>query len=353
MKVAVLMGGTSDEREVSLASGVQIASALRTAGYEVMAVDTVSGVLPPEHERALHERGVSALPPSLDELAWMDEGATIELTRSPELEDVDVFFVALHGGHGEDGTIQALLEVAGVAYTGSDRLGCSLAMDKEVTKRLLRDCGVPTPDWRAVDVDGAMPDAADIERALGLPVIVKASGGGSSLRLVLAHDRPELERAIGESSTWHDAVLFERYHAGRELTVGIVGGRAYPVGEIVPRNEIFDYECKYQSGMADEIFPADIPADWSERLQELALRVHRALRMRDYSRIDFIVDADGEPWCLEANALPGMTANSLLPRAARAAGVDFPDLCATLVESAARRGQRRTVQEPGHEPGVR
>lgn len=353
MKVAVLMGGTSDEREVSLASGVQIASALRTAGYEVTAVDTVTGVLPPDREQSLRERGVSALPPSTDELSWMDERGTMELTRSPDLDDVDVFFVALHGGHGEDGTIQALLEVAGVSYTGSDRLGCSLAMDKEVTKRLLRDCGVPTPEWRAVDVNEEMPEAAEIERALGLPVVVKASGGGSSLRLALAHDRPELEAAIRESRTWHDLVLFERYHAGRELTVAIVGDRAYPVGEIVPRNEIFDYECKYQPGMADEIFPADIPTDWSDRLQELSLRVHRALRMRDCSRIDFMVDAEGEPWCLEANALPGMTANSLLPRAARAAGVEFPDLCGTLVELAARRGRPRSRQEPGHEPGVR
>lgn len=345
MKVAVLMGGTSDEREVSLASGVQVAGALREAGHEVIAVDTVSGVLAPDRERALRDQGVRALPPSSEELAWMDERGTVALTRAPELEDVGVFFLALHGGSGEDGTMQALLEVAGVTYTGSDRLGCSLAMDKEVTKRLLRDAGIPTPEWRAVPLGGEPPSASKVEQALGLPVIVKASGGGSSLRLELAHDRAELEGAIVRSRGWNDVVLFERYHPGRELTVGIVGDQALPVGEIVPRNEIFDYECKYQPGMAEEIFPADIPEGWVSRLQELSLRVHRALRLRDYSRIDFMVDREGGAWCLEANTLPGMTANSLLPKAARAAGLSFPQLCSTLVELAARRSRR--ARAPG------
>lgn len=353
MKVAVLMGGTSDEREVSLSSGVQVAGALREAGHEVIAVDTVTGVLPPDRERVLREQGVRALPPSSEELAWMDERGTVALTRSPELGDVEVFFLALHGGSGEDGTMQALLEVAGVTYTGSDRLGCSLAMDKEVTKRLLRDAGVPTPDWIAVPLGGEPPSVDQVERELGLPVIVKASGGGSSLRLALAHDRSELEAVISESRGWNDVVLFERYHRGRELTVGIVGDTALPVGEIVPRNEIFDYECKYQPGMAEEIFPARIPEAWVTRLQERALQVHRTLRLRDYSRIDFIVEEDGEVWCLEANTLPGMTANSLLPKAARAAGISFPELCSKLVELAWRRARRVAGQEPGRGPGVR
>ena len=153
-------------------------------------------------------------------------------------------------------------------------------------------------------------------------------------------------------------VLFERYHRGRELTVGVVGDQAFPVGEIIPRNELFDYECKYQPGMAEEIFPADIPASWDERLRALARQVHRALRMRDYSRVDFIVDEGGRPWCLEANALPGMTANSLLPKAARAAGSSFPELCDALVRLAARRlgqgaGHPPVGQEPDSGPGVR
>jgi D-alanine-D-alanine ligase len=332
MRIAVLMGGTSDERDVSLSSGAQVAQALRDAGHEVVAVDTVRGALPREEEQRLLVEGVRAAPPAHADLDTLDEGHTVALTRDPSLGEVEVFFLALHGGSGEDGTIQSLLDVAGVAYTGSDRLGCSLAMDKEVTKRLLRDAGIPTPDW----VTGPT-DAAEVEGALGLPVIVKASGGGSSLRLVLAHTREELEAALAESRAWDDVVICERYVRGRELTVGVLGDEALPVGEIVPAHEIFDYECKYQPGLAQEIFPADIPDSLARRLQELALATHRALRMRDYSRVDFIVDGDGTPWCLEANALPGMTANSLLPKAARAAGIPFSDLCSRLAGLAAAR----------------
>ncbi len=332
------MGGTSDEREVSLSSGAQVAAALREAGHTVMAVDTVRGVLPADEEQHLLVHGVQAAPPPHEALDALDEGHTVALTRDPALRDVDVFFLALHGGSGEDGTIQALLDVADVAYTGSDRLGCSLAMDKEVSKRLLRDAGVPTPAWLSGE-----PTPDEIEEALGLPVIVKAAGGGSSLRLLLAHDRGELDAAIEESKGFHDVVLFEEYIRGRELTVGIVGDQPLPVGEIVPSHEIFDYECKYQPGLADEIFPADIPPGLAATLQELALRAHHALRLRDFSRVDFIVDRDGTPWCLEANSLPGMTANSLLPKAARAAGMDFSRLCDRIATLAKDRRDSTTV----------
>lgn len=336
MRVAVLMGGTSDERDVSLSSGAQVAHALRRAGHSVVTVDTAHGVLPADEERRLLEEGVRAAPPPAADLGGLDESRAMALARGPEVGPVDVYFLALHGGTGEDGTLQALLDAAGVSYTGSDRLGCALAMDKEVSKRLLRDAGVPTPDW-LVDP----PDADAVEAALGLPVIVKAAAGGSSLRLELAHDRAELEDALARSRDWRDVVLAERYVRGRELTVGIVGGEPLPVGEIVPAHEIFDYACKYQPGLAEEIFPADVPPATAAHLQMLALRAHRALRLRDYSRVDFILDTEGEAWCLEANALPGMTANSLLPKGARAAGVDFPDLCDRIVTLAAARNRGR------------
>jgi D-alanine-D-alanine ligase len=338
MRIAVLMGGTSDERDVSLSSGAQVAHALRRAGHDVVAVDTVRGALPREEERRLLAEGVRANPPALVELERLDEGHTVALTRDPALGEVDLFFLALHGGSGEDGTIQSLLDVAGVAYTGSDRLGCSLAMDKEVTKRLLREAGIPTPDWLT-----GSPTASEVEAALGLPVIVKAAGGGSSLRLHLAHDRAELEAAIEDSRDWHDLALFERYVKGRELTVGIVGDQALPVGEIIPAHEYFDYACKYQPGLAQEVFPADIPVELAERVQALALAAHRALRMRDFSRVDFMVDERGGAWCLEANSLPGMTANSLLPKAARAAGIEFPELCDRIARLAAARRRPRAT----------
>jgi D-alanine-D-alanine ligase len=283
MRVAVLMGGTSDERDVSLASGAQVARALREAGHVVVAVDTARGLLGADDEARLLGSGVASAPPTLGTLADLDEGHTVALARDPSLGAVDVFFLALHGGTGEDGTIQALLDAAGVVYTGSDRLGCALAMDKEVTKRLLRDAGIPTPDWRVGPISGS-----EVEQALGLPVIVKASGGGSSLRLVLAHDRAELEAAIEESAGWSDLVLFERYQPGRELTVGIVGDEALPVGEIIPEHEIFDYECKYQPGMAREVFPADIAPELATELQALC-GVTPELSIREGNRADEVL----------------------------------------------------------------
>ncbi len=331
------MGGVSDEREVSLSSGVQVASALRNLGHKVVAVDTVRGSLDEAEEALLLKAGVGALPPLVGELASLDEVQTVMLRGNSELNEIDVFFLALHGGSGEDGTIQAVLEVAGVAYTGSNRLGCSLAMDKEVSKRLLRQAGIPTPDWLCGECS-----AVEVADTLGLPVIVKAASGGSSLRLVLAHDLEELESVIDETRGWNDLVLFERYHPGREVTVGILGEETLPVGEIIPEHEIFDYECKYQPGMAQEIFPADIPPDLAFRLSTLALSAHKALRLRDYSRIDFMVDRQGEPWCLEANALPGMTSNSLLPKSAAAAGVAFPELCDRIAKLAEVRKHKNS-----------
>jgi len=353
MKVAVLMGGVSEERDVSLATGVQVAGALREAGHEVVTVDTARGALALEEERALVERGVGRLPPELQARDALVTGDLTSLLRQPGIEEAEMVFLALHGGAGEDGTLQGLLDLAGVPYTGSGRAGCTLAMDKEVTKRLLRDAGVPTPAWISADPDGrgglrvregtrAGPLTADrVEEALGLPVIAKASGGGSSLRLVVAHDRPELDEALRAASGFEDTVLVERMIQGREVTVGVVGPETLPVGEIVPSHEIFDYECKYQPGMAEEIFPADLSEAIADRLRALARDVHRLLRLEDYSRVDFILDPEGTAWCLEANALPGMTGNSLLPRAARAAGVSFPELCDRIVRLAAARRRPR------------
>jgi D-alanine-D-alanine ligase len=204
-------------------------------------------------------------------------------------------------------------------------------MDKGLTKEVLRDEGIPTPPWL---MDVFSPD--EIEKTLGLPVILKAAGGGSSLRLELAHDRTELEEAVERARDYDDRVLAEGYVPGREFTVGILEDQALPVGEIIPRGEFFDYECKYQPGMAREVFPAELEDEKAREMQALALRVHRALGLRHYSRVDFMMGADGGLWCLEANTLPGLTANSLVPKAAAAAGMTFEDLCVRLVELAAR-----------------
>ncbi len=179
-----------------------------------------------------------------------------------------------------------------------------------------------------------LPDVLD---ELGTPLIVKPPSGGSTLGLTLAHDEEELPRALELALGYEDRVLFEEYVRGRELTVGVLGGEALPVGEIIPEHEIFDYECKYEDGMAQEIFPAALDKRSARTVQDAALAAHRILRLRDFSRVDFILDQEDKPWCLEANALPGLTGNSLLPKAAREAGILFPELCHRLVEMALTR----------------
>ncbi len=332
LRIAVLMGGVSSERSVSLASGTQVARALRSRGHEVVAVDTARGVLTRDQEEEILEAGVGAPPPPSSAPDLLETGDLTLLTRAPELREVELIFPALHGGTGEDGTLQSLLDLSGFPYVGSGRLGCTLSMDKEVSKRLFRDAGVPTPPWLVSPVE-----LDRVEAELGLPVIVKPPSGGSTLGLTLAHDRGELEEAVVEAGRYEDRILFERYVKGRELTVGVVGGRPLPVGEIIPAHELFDYECKYQPGLAEEIFPADIPEALARTLQELALQVHRTLFLQDFSRVDFLVDEEGSAWCLEANALPGMTANSLLPRAGVAGGLPFPELCERIARVALER----------------
>ena len=336
MKVAVLFGGTSDERDVSIASGSQVVQALRRGGHEVVAVDTARGVLGPEEERKLLESGVSRLPPERERLSMLSTGDPTALTKAPELKGVEVLFLALHGGEGEGGTLQALLDLVGIPYTGSGHLASAMAMDKDVTKRLLRDAGIPTADWIM-----APTDAAEVERRLGWPVVVKPSKQGSTLGLSIVKRPEDLEAALELAYEYDDEVMIEVFVPGRELTVPILGDEALPVGEIISRNEIFDYEAKYQPGMAEEIFPADLSAEQTREAQQLALATHRTLKLRGFSRIDFRMDEDGVMWCLEANTLPGMTSASLVPKSARAAGIEFPDLCERICRIAMEEHRRR------------
>ena len=334
MKVAVLMGGRSAEREVSLASGVQVARALRRAGHRVTAVDTRDGPLDRAREEELLERGVGEAPPEPEAGGRPGEPELLEVAGLPEVAGADVVFPALHGGAGEDGTLQAILEVAGVTCAGSGPLGCGLAMDKDVSKRLFRQAGVPTSDWHMAPAAGGPPEE-EIADALGRPLVVKPASGGSTLGLTVVRAEGELAAAVERARRFDDEVMVEAFTEGREITVGVLGDRPLAVGEIVPEHEIFDYACKYQPELAREIFPADIPAAAADRARELALSVHRALKLEGFSRVDFILDAEGASWCLEANALPGMTSNSLVPQAAAASGIDFPELCDRIVRAAA------------------
>jgi D-alanine-D-alanine ligase len=336
MKVAVVFGGTSEERDVSLASGAEVVKALRSAGHEVLAVDTANGVLDREQEVQLLRNEVSALPPGREDLDMLATGDPTALTRAPELEGVDVLFLALHGGTGEGGTLQALLDLVGIPYTGSGMLASAMAMDKDIAKRLLEQAGVPTAPWLMAPVD-----AATVGDRLGWPVVVKPSKQGSTLGLSVVRDEDGLADALELAFRFDDEVMVERFVAGRELTVPVVGDEALPVGEIITGNEIFDYEAKYQPGKAEEIFPADLPDEVRDEAQRLALDVHRTLKLRGFSRVDFRLDDAGGLWCLEVNTLPGMTANSLVPKSARAAGVEFPRLCERICELAIEEYQTR------------
>jgi D-alanine-D-alanine ligase len=233
--------------------------------------------------------------------------------------------------------VQALLDLAGIPYTGSGKLGSAIGWDKDISKRLFLAAGVPTPDWLMA------PAPRDIVTSrLGFPLIVKPNGQGSTVGLTLVQTPREFDAAVALAGKFDREVMLERYVAGRELTVGILDDEPLAVGEIIPATgPIFDYAAKYQAGGAEEIFPARLTAEQTARAQDLALRVHRALKLDTYSRVDFRMDADGGLWCLEVNTLPGLTAASLLPRAAAAVGIDFAELCERICRGALSK------REPG------
>jgi len=331
LKIALLLGGTSSERDVSLASGIRVAEALRTCGHDVRAIDPARGPLSDDEQRALAGgRVVQTAPPSQEALRRMAREALPSFASNlPRQGDADVVFLGLHGGSGEDGTIQALLDLGGVPYTGSGHLASALAMDKDLSKRLFRQANVSTAKWLM-----APAGVDEVNAALGLPVIVKPSKQGSTVGLSIVRNASELQPAVDEAFNFDDEVMIEEFIAGRELTVGILGDIALPVGEIIPKHEIYDYECKYTAGMADERFPAELTKQETARVQDEALRAFRALKLRGCARIDFRMAKDGTFYCLEANTLPGMTQTSLIPQAAAAAGISFPELCDRIVRLA-------------------
>lgn len=307
-RIAVLMGGLSREREVSLRSGAAVAAALKGLGHEVREVD---------------------LGPSLVEQLLALKG------------EVDVAFLALHGRLGEDGTVQGLLELLAIPYTGSGVLASALAMDKRMSKRVFRAHGIPVAD--DVVISAAEIASCGIKRAaegiavdLGFPCIVKPNCEGSTLGTFRAYNLEELEESLEGALAFDHLLLVERFIEGREMTVGLLGDEplALPVLEVVASKGIYDYECKYTSGMTEYLVPAPIPDDLSLELQRLAVRAHAALGCEGLSRVDFMLDGDGNPYCLELNTLPGMTELSLVPKAAAAAGYSFAEVTEIILSTA-------------------
>ncbi|MBW3631025.1 MAG: D-alanine--D-alanine ligase [Gemmatimonadetes bacterium] len=326
MKIAVLMGGTSEEREVSLASGLAVVRALRDRGHEVSAIDTARGFVAEADEAQLLPEGVHAQPPS-------DLGRVLtphQLGGIRQLTRADVAFLALHGGEGEDGTLQSFLDLVGVRYTGTGPLGSGIAMDKDISKRLLRDADVPTLPWRIARAPDFEYDPDTIGDYVGYPCIVKPSRQGSSVGLFVVEREEDLAKAVQAAGKFDSEVMIEKFVRGHELTVGVLGDQPLAPVEIRPKKGIYDYESKYTPGMTEYLCPAPLAQEVTAQVQAYALRAFRVLKLRGYARIDFIL-AKEHLYCLEANTLPGMTATSLLPKGAAAAGIEFPELCERII----------------------
>lgn len=337
MKIVVLAGGLSPEREVSLSSGSLIANALMEKGHRVLLLDVYEGMrqLPDDPDSLFRTKGAYSytIRSRIPDLAALKERVGIgEALIGPHVAELcrmaDWVFLAVHGAMGENGQLQAYLDSCGIGYTGSGYTGCLLAMDKELSKRLFRDARIPTPEWVWFDTRTGTVDELIAE--IGLPCVVKPTDCGSSVGVSIVADREALERALAEAGKWSSCVLVERKIEGRELTMGVLDGRALPPVEIIPDSGFYDYRNKYQ-GTTREVCPADIPEAVCNRMAELSLRAFSILRLEGYARFDFMLDADGSPWCLEANALPGMTPASLLPQEAAAVGISYPELCETIL----------------------
>ena len=328
-RIAVLTGGSTPERTVALAGAAQVTAALRRRGHEVAVFDTIEPrPLDADRERRRLGQVVGSRPPSLAELRELEAREDLPGLVAGDLRRHDAVFLVLHGRQGEGGEVQELLERAGVAYTGSDARGSRLAMDKDRSKRRLREAGIPTPDW------ACWPTGRPEIEELGWPLIVKPSRVGSTVGLSLIQEPGELDAAVGKALTFDDQVILERFLPGRELTVGVLGGRALGVGEIISPGRVFDFHSKYTPDRAREVFPAEIRDDLEDCLRALALAAHEALALRDFSRVDFRLDAEGSPCCLEVNTLPGMTPTSLLPQSAAVCGISFDELCERMARSA-------------------
>lgn len=338
MKIVVLAGGTSTERDVSLSSGSMIYRALKKSGHQPILLDVYLGyegeledIFDRDTDWAAQIGAVSEKNPDLEEIKALrrDGGKNF---FGPNVLTVcgmaDCVFMALHGANGEDGKIQACFELMGIPYTGTDFVSSAMAMDKGITKDIFKAYGIPTPEGFRLKQGELEPEKPVF------PCIVKACCGGSSVGVCIAEDESRYEQAKREAFRYGEEVIVERYIKGREFSVGVMDGEALPVIEIAPRQGFYDYKNKYQMGSTVETCPAEISREKTRELQETAERVFSALRLKSYARMDFRMNEEGEIFCLEANTLPGMTATSLMPQEAAAVGMDFQDLCERILSYA-------------------
>lgn len=342
--VVILMGGASAEREISLVTGRAVMEAIDTGRYnartlEVGAVGRIASCAKSSLQSPAHSVG------TLDRGDDISESAAArlasDLIRDGRLPDI--VFIALHGRYGEDGTVQGLLELLGVAYTGSGVLASALAMDKAATKRILQSEGIPTPRWLSISRQHySSHGAPDISSACGFPAIVKPNREGSTIGCTRISSQMDAPSAIEEALRHDETVLIEEFVKGTEITVGILGNQALeilPIVEICPASGFYDYEAKYTAGLTEKIVPARLEEPVATRARHLAEDAHALLGCRGMSRVDFIVGPEG-PTVLEINTIPGMTPTSLLPRAAQAAGISFTEMITRIIEYGLEEGAR-------------
>jgi D-alanine-D-alanine ligase len=339
MKVLLLAGGDSNERPVSLNSGAAICEALRRLDHEVIAIDPATGQsLLDSNGRFLTSSpqtpGSGQVPEKVKPRALASSLA------AADFEDIDVVFIALHGGTGENGSIQNLLHLAGKKYTGSNMVASAAAMNKAMTKRLMRAVGVCTPKWKLYQPTGTDRKdaiAGQIERDFKLPIIVKPNDSGSTIGLTRVTDIDQIGDAVRMALEHSSQVLVEEYIPGRELTVSVFDGRAFPVVEIKPVCGLYDYEAKYTKGKSEYVVPAPLDDSLAQTLKEAAVKVYNAVGAAGLARVDFILAENNDYYCLELNTLPGMTGLSLSPMSLNSAGIDFDRLVSMIIDSAIRR----------------
>lgn len=338
MKIVVLAGGTSTERDVSLSSGSMIYRALKGRGHSAVLIDVFLGyegeirdIFERDTDWAAEIGSVGEENPDLTAIKAMrkDGGKSFFGPNVLKIcQEADCVFMALHGANGEDGKIQACFELMGIPYTGTDFVSSAMAMDKGITKDIFRAYRIPTPAGIRLK-----KGETESER-VPFPCIVKACCGGSSVGVCIARDEAGYGGAKEEAYRYDDEVIIEQYIEGREFSVGVMDGKALPVIEIAPKVGFYDYKNKYQAGSTVETCPAELSDEKTEELQKLAEKVFQVLRLKSYARVDFRMNENGEIFCLEANTLPGMTATSLLPQEAAAVGIDFGELCERILACA-------------------
>ena len=353
MKIVVLAGGLSTERHVGLTTGSGACRALREKGHQAIFVDMFLGL--EDYQGKLEDifdapdglcpdNRVESDAPDLEAVrkSRRDQGPSM-LGKDvlTVCQMADIVFLALHGSCGEDGRIQAALDLLGVPYTGSGYLGSGMAMDKAVAKRIMDSEGIRTAPWR--DIYYTQEDIPRLVEELEVPCAVKIVNGGSSLGVELPNTKEQLHSALEHMLAFGNHVVVEKKIFGREIQIGVLGDDYLPAVEIIPKGEYFDYVCKYQKGGAEELCPAPITDDEWKQVGEMALKLHRALGLSVYSRTDFILDKEGRAWCLEVNTLPGMTPTSLVPQEAAQIGMSYADLCEKIVLDSleVRKAERR------------